>query len=359
MQKVSTWTITKILLFNHVLNIVTTVLMASRYETELKASYFMISSQITEGFEFTEVGNALGEKDCLSLCNRDVECTDFIDSASSGSICLMKLKQKGMTHEKLVKRVKEHNFVHFRKLGRNFDFKSRTFGFGDEDEEVTRPRSCKEIYDTNSLASDGNYPIWPNGADGQEVNVYCHMTKIPGCDEGGWTLVMKIDGNKPTFMYSSKKWTRKQAYHPSSALNGLDMTEMVSPAYWTTPLSKLCLGMRKNSEMNWIMVPLPPRQSLHRIINGKKVIHTHLGQNEWKSLLSNSYLQGGCEREGINVFINDQKVRIGMVAGRSCIQRDASVIGFGTTTSVVCGNYYPSLVGGSTTSRSFGYILVQ
>lgn len=30
----------------------------------------------------------------------------------------------------------------------------------------------------------------PNGYS----HVYCHMESIPGCGEGGWTLVMKIDG---------------------------------------------------------------------------------------------------------------------------------------------------------------------
>ena len=28
------------------------------------------------------------------------------------------------------------------------------------------------------------------------VPVYCHMTGIDGCGDGGWTLVMKINGNK-------------------------------------------------------------------------------------------------------------------------------------------------------------------
>lgn len=46
------------------------------------------------------------------------------------------------------------------------------------------------------FALNGKYSVWPDGADGLEENVYCRMSKIPGCDEGGWTLVMKIDGNK-------------------------------------------------------------------------------------------------------------------------------------------------------------------
>ena len=32
--------------------------------------------------------------------------------------------------------------------------------------------------------------------DSEEVQVYCHMTDIPGCDGGGWTLVMKLNGSK-------------------------------------------------------------------------------------------------------------------------------------------------------------------
>ena len=30
----------------------------------------------------------------------------------------------------------------------------------------------------------------------EEYQVYCHMTEISGCGSEGWTLVMKIDGNK-------------------------------------------------------------------------------------------------------------------------------------------------------------------
>jgi hypothetical protein len=30
----------------------------------------------------------------------------------------------------------------------------------------------------------------------EKYPVYCHMTEIPECGPGGWTLVMKIDGNQ-------------------------------------------------------------------------------------------------------------------------------------------------------------------
>ena len=34
---------------------------------------------------------------------------------------------------------------------------------------------------------------------GGVAHTYCHMEDIPGCGSGGWTLVMKIDGEKVTF----------------------------------------------------------------------------------------------------------------------------------------------------------------
>ena len=46
------------------------------------------------------------------------------------------------------------------------------------------------------LAQSGVYSVFPEGVTGQKVQVYCHMTEIPGCGKGGWTLVMKIDGAK-------------------------------------------------------------------------------------------------------------------------------------------------------------------
>jgi len=46
------------------------------------------------------------------------------------------------------------------------------------------------------LAQSGVYSVFPEGVTGAKVQVYCHMTEIPGCGKGGWTLVMKINGTK-------------------------------------------------------------------------------------------------------------------------------------------------------------------
>ena len=43
--------------------------------------------------------------------------------------------------------------------------------------------------------SNGVYKL-RNSHSLKEYQVYCHMNEIAGCAPGGWTLVMKIDGEK-------------------------------------------------------------------------------------------------------------------------------------------------------------------
>ena len=47
-----------------------------------------------------------------------------------------------------------------------------------------------------SDAKHGVYKIKSPSTFNGYSNVYCHMTSLPGCSGGGWTLVMKINGKK-------------------------------------------------------------------------------------------------------------------------------------------------------------------
>ena len=137
--------------------------------------------------------------------------------------------------------------------------------------------------------------------------VYCHMTNDLGaCGGGGWTLVMKIDGSqvlttkrfyftfprycklttdslrkdtilavrivfvaysttksiffsifnftKPTFHYNSSLWTNKTTFHTAKGGTGFDTHETKLPTYWTTPFSKICLGMKIDQQINFILI---------------------------------------------------------------------------------------------------------
>lgn len=41
----------------------------------------------------------------------------------------------------------------------------------------------------------------------EQVSIFCHLTDIPGCGGGGWTLVMKTDGSK---VHLTSKMTRRE-----------------------------------------------------------------------------------------------------------------------------------------------------
>ncbi len=42
-------------------------------------------------------------------------------------------------------------------------------------------------------STNGIYNL-KSSSTGENYDVYCHMTDIPGCGGGGWALVMKLDG---------------------------------------------------------------------------------------------------------------------------------------------------------------------
>ena len=47
---------------------------------------------------------------------------------------------------------------------------------------------------------DGSFFIRAKSQSGY-AHVFCHMTPIPGCGDGGWTLVMKLNGSQVLKLY--------------------------------------------------------------------------------------------------------------------------------------------------------------
>jgi len=190
------------------------------------------------------------------------------------------------------------------------------------------------------------------------------MTPIPGCGDGGWTLVMKIDGNKQTFKYDSKYWNNTVAYNEGGG-TGLHDTETKLSSFWSTPFTQLCLGMKYQDETNWITLNYAG-SSLRDVIGNGTFKETHLNVTEWKKLLNNSDIQVGCTFQGFNnkqKYGNGARARIGIIgAPNDCVETARSRIGFGTTGSFFnmdplnsCGNEMQS----TSSIRAFGYIFVQ
>ncbi|XP_028396194.1 uncharacterized skeletal organic matrix protein 5-like [Dendronephthya gigantea] len=200
------------------------------------------------------------------------------------------------------------------------------------------------------------------------------MDAISGCGGGGWTLVMKIDGNKNDFNYSSPYWTNKAAYKVEDGLEGLTEKQTKLASYWNTPFNKICLGMKVNNQTKWIALDYAA-SSLYNVIGDGSFKKTSVGKKKWKSLIDGSDLQKNCNREGLSINIRYVapgystyvRVRIGIVANnqndcRSC----DSCIGFGTSArcnddirNTTCGNMAVCDKLNNKNTPAFGYILVH
>ncbi|XP_015747400.1 PREDICTED: uncharacterized skeletal organic matrix protein 5-like isoform X2 [Acropora digitifera] len=200
----------------------------------------------------------------------------------------------------------------------------------------------------------------------RNIPVYCHMGDF-GCGSGGWTPVMKTDGTKKTFHYSSRFWSDRNVYNLEGGKTGFDKQETKLPSYWETRFSKICLGMR-NGKTTRFLVIRRSANSLYALIADGKYRALSLSRNKWKSLIGpQGSLQKNCNTQGFNVLGGKlhAEARIGIVANneKHCLSCD-SRIGFGTggahDDSNTCGNEaIISPDNGIKHIKTMGYILVQ
>jgi len=189
-----------------------------------------------------------------------------------------------------------------------------------------------------------------------------------GCGDGGWTLAMKIAGDKKTFHYDSPFWSDRKGYNLAGGTSGFDFQETKLPTYWETPFSKICLGMKIDHQINFIVIN-KRANSLYSLIADGEYRTTLLGRHTWKKLIgSQASLQDNCNKEGFNAVCTSSdyaKARIGILSNNenecgSCDSR----IGFGTggypDDSNTCGNEALHLPdNGDKHIKAMGYILVQ
>ncbi|XP_044167591.1 uncharacterized skeletal organic matrix protein 5-like [Acropora millepora] len=223
--------------------------------------------------------------------------------------------------------------------------------------------SCNEIFQSQRTANSQEYTLMLGS---RNISVYCHMGDF-GCGSGGWTPVMKTDGTKRTFHYSSGLWSDKNVSNLAGGKTGFDKQETKLPSYWETPFSKICLGMRTGSTTRFLVISRNA-SSLYALIADGRYRTLSLSRNKWKSLIGpQASLQRNCNNQGFNVpgGIWHSKARIGIVANneKHCIDCD-SRIGFGTgglhDDSNTCGNEATRMTdNGNKHIKAMGYILVQ
>lgn len=218
--------------------------------------------------------------------------------------------------------------------------------------------SCQELHKKDPSLHSGVYEL-VFGL--QKLPVYCHIGNF-GCGDGGWTPVMKIDGKKLTFVYDSGFWSNKTVFNSEGGMTGFDQKETMLPSYWSTPLSKICLGMMIHGKVNYVVIN-KRASSLHSLIADGVYRATSLGRDKWKSLIgSEASLQRNCNKEGFNPVPSTwRRTRIGYVANQenNCDTCD-SYVGFGSKGDISCGNYAAyDADNGDRRTTTMGYILVQ
>ncbi|XP_027037861.1 uncharacterized protein LOC113666293 [Pocillopora damicornis] len=226
-------------------------------------------------------------------------------------------------------------------------------------------KSCKELYDM--YRSDVSKLVTLR-LDSKPVSVLCHMGDF-GCGDGGWTPVMKMDGNMTTFHHNAHYWSDYKGYNLPGGKTGFDEQETKLPTYWNTSFSKICLGMKIDQQLRFIVIH-KKADSLYSLIADGQYRATSLGRDKWKELVgSQGSLQYSCNKEGFNAVCSwseNSKTRIGIVSNNQneCSSCD-SRIGFGTggnpDNSNTCGNEAgrSGVDNGIKHIKAMGYILVQ
>jgi hypothetical protein len=194
-------------------------------------------------------------------------------------------------------------------------------------------------------------------------------------DDGGWTLALKLDGAKKTFVYDSPLWTNSETLNPTSP--GLDDTEAKLASFNTMPFTTLRVGMLEGTRR---FIRLPVSGTSLRALFAGGPVDTTLGRAEWMKLLSDPRLQTNCTAEGINqdftaLYDFSARARIGTFGNNetNCESPD-SYIGFGagfimphscvgTDPAIVVGNFNPMYCGSTPNperkTAAFGYVFLR
>jgi hypothetical protein len=216
--------------------------------------------------------------------------------------------------------------------------------------------SCKERRDALHSPS-GVYWIDPDltGSDPPFLAA-CGMN----VSDGGWTLLMKVDGNSQKFVYDSPLWQNADTYQTSSP--GFDLAEAKLASYSRLPFANLLIGLRVGTTIHFALLAIGGSSLRDLMATGYHP--SALGRAGWETISEGS-MQQYCNMEGVNVSTPMEQVRLGILGNETndCNTCD-SFVGFGgryqDKNSYSCGNFAIwSPDHGDRHTPLFGYIMAR
>ncbi len=163
-------------------------------------------------------------------------------------------------------------------------------------------RSCSDLHAAEPLVGSGVYPL--ETSDGRAYDAYCEME----ADGGGWTLVLKTDGNTGRFAWGSPLWTDEGLYRPGS----LDLTpgNAKLEAYLHVPFAQVRVGFLDGADqLGWVLArrddgeasSLRAAMLASEPMTLSRLSGMPMRDSDWTSQLegASSYLQSGCGRSAL------------------------------------------------------------
>jgi hypothetical protein len=166
--------------------------------------------------------------------------------------------------------------------------------------------SCAELLAAVPGLPDGLYAVDGDGAGELDpAQAWCDMTT----NGGGWTLVLKADGTRPTFSYDAAEWTDDTEFGDAA----LDANEAKLRAFRNVAFSTVRLVLVTGADGRAVEFSAPMASA--RALFADPTRDTGISKSTWLSLVPGSLLQDDCNDEGINVAPAGgfARVRLGIV----------------------------------------------
>jgi prepilin-type N-terminal cleavage/methylation domain-containing protein len=221
--------------------------------------------------------------------------------------------------------------------------------------QINPVANCKRILQIGMNKWDGVYSINPTWT--WTIDVYCDMTT----DWGGWTLVLKADGTKTTFNYSSSYWTTNTVLNEN--YYNFDNNEFKSQLYNTSKFSWVLLILKNWTSQKYISVNIS-KNSLLSLFNSWYT-QISIGKEKWLSLGNNYSLQPYCNQEWFNTqYSTPVRFWISSNNENACSSNDSNVwiwlSASSTYNSSVWSNCWATLCSGwNIKVESFGYLFIR